>query len=327
MSISSNIPLLPPSTGGDSDMKILEMPIHTTTDSKPPRVDTPQGSALVASLLYSICSLMMTFSNKVVLSSYDFQWPLMLLLYQHVFTVVFVQMAAIMGFVTVEPLRWPLVKKWFPVNCLFVAMLLSGSYALKFLSVPMVTIFKNLTTMIITGGDYFIFNRSISTGVVISLLLMLVGSVIAAFYDLAFSLPGYVWMIANCLISAAYYLYMQIAMKGTNLSKIGNVYYNNVLSIPLVLPLIALSGLENLWSYSHWQDPGFITMAFFSGLTSVGISFTSLWAAKATSPTTYSIVGSLNKIPLAILGALVFKTPMNAQGVLSIVIGAISLLL
>ena len=41
---------------------------------------------------------------------------------------------------------------------------------------------------------------------------------------------------------------MRLAMKGTKLSEFGNVYYNNVLSIPLVVPIMLLNGLEGLES-------------------------------------------------------------------------------
>jgi len=280
-----------------------------------------QTSAIVACLLYSVCSMLMTFSNKIVLSSFEFKWPMLLMAYQHVFTVIFVQVAQAFGFITVEPLQWKLVKKWLPCNILFVAMLLSGSYALKFLSVPMLTIFKNFTTMIITGGDYFIFGQPVSNGVNASLLLMLFGSVVAAFYDLSFNRDGYLWMSFNCVVSAGYVLYMRTAMKGTKLSEFGNVYYNNILSIPLVLPLMFMNGLDGVTSYPYWSDGQFIAMAFFGGLSSVGISFASFWTVRTTSPTTYSIVGALNKIPLTILGVLFFKTPINFLGGVSIVIG------
>jgi len=213
------------------------------------------------------------------------------------------------------------VKKWLPVNVLFVAMLLSGSYALKYLSVPMVTIFKNFTTIIISGGDFFIFHQSISRGVIGSLLLMLFGSVVAAYNDLAFDFTGYAWMSMNSLISAGYVLYMRLAMSGTKLSEFGNVYYNNLLSIPLVLPIMLFNGLDGLGEFPYWNDASFIAMAFFVGLSSVGISFASFWTVRTTSPTTYSIVGSLNKIPLTILGVIVFRTPMNTPGAISIIIG------
>jgi hypothetical protein len=42
-------------------------------------------------------------------------------------------------------------------------------------------------------------------------------------------------------------------------------------------------------------------------------SFTSLWFLSTTTPTTYSLVGSLNKVPTAVLGLVAFHTPWNAQ--------------
>jgi len=280
-----------------------------------------QSAAIVACFMYCFCSLMMTFSNKAILSTYDFRWPMLLLMYQHVFTVIFVKLAQMMGLIMIEPLRWNVIRKWLPVNLLFIGMLLSGTYSLKYLSVPLVTIFKNFTTMLITFGDFVLFQHVVSPGVVSSLFLMLTGSVVAALNDLEFNVTGYFWMSINCAMSAAYVLYMRLAMKGTKLSEFGNVYYNNVLSIPLLLPMLLYNGVDSLSEYEYWHDPGFIVTALFGGLSSVGISFASFWTVRTTSPTTYSVVGSLNKIPLTILGVLVFQTPLNFLGKVSIIIG------
>ena len=53
---------------------------------------------------------------------------------------------------------------WLPVNLLFCAMLMTGFLSLKALAVPMVTIFKNLTNVVILAGDWYFHGASISTG-------------------------------------------------------------------------------------------------------------------------------------------------------------------
>jgi len=128
-------------------------------------------------------------------------------------------------------------------------------------------------------------------------------------------------MALNVLISAGYVLYMKIAMKGTKLSEFGSVFYNNFLSLPLVLALVYLDGLEGISEYPQIYDRGFLLVLVFSGFSSVSISFASFWTVKVTSPTTYSIVGSLNKIPLTIMGVIVFSTQLSTFGAISIVIG------
>ena len=53
---------------------------------------------------------------------------------------------------------------WLPVNMLFCAMLMTGFLSLKALAVPMVTIFKNLTNVVILTGDWYFHGASISRG-------------------------------------------------------------------------------------------------------------------------------------------------------------------
>jgi drug/metabolite transporter (DMT)-like permease len=76
--------------------------------------------------------------------------------------------------------------------------------SLQFLSVPLVTIFKNVTNIIILAGDWYFFGQPTSLPIVLSLLLMLSGAVMAGVADIAFSLPGYIWMALNCVCTAAY---------------------------------------------------------------------------------------------------------------------------
>lgn len=50
-------------------------------------------------------------------------------------------------------------------------------------------------------------------------------------------------------------------------------------------------------------------------------SFTSLWFLSTTTPSIYSLVGSLNKVPLALIGLLAFNVPWTVPNLLSILVG------
>lgn len=59
---------------------------------------------------------------------------------------------------------------------------------------------------------------------------------------------GYFWMAINCLSSASFVLYMRKRIKLTNFKDFDTVYYNNLLSIPLLLiPSLLLED----WSASN----------------------------------------------------------------------------
>ncbi|KAL6577154.1 hypothetical protein OROMI_011430 [Orobanche minor] len=69
--------------------------------------------------------------------------------------------------VTLEKLNWKLIRLWLPTNIIFVVMLVSGMYSLKFINIAMVTILKNVTNILTAIGELYIFrkrqNQQVST--------------------------------------------------------------------------------------------------------------------------------------------------------------------
>jgi GDP-mannose transporter len=59
----------------------------------------------------------------------------------------------------------------------------------------------------------------------------------------------------------------------------------------------------------------------FSGVSAFGISYASAWCVRTTSSTTYSMVGNLNKLPIAISGLVFFGDPATLSSVSAIMIG------
>lgn len=269
---------------------------------------------------YCVSSILMTFINKAIFSIFEFNFPLSLLLYQYVFTVIIVGTGRVVRIVEFNALDRSLMKAWYPANVLFLLMLMTSSYALKYLSVPMVTIFKNLTTTLVAIGDFYFLGQTSSSRVFACILVMVFASIIAGFNDLNFNFIGYVWMMCNCFVSAGYILYMRLVINTRKPSDWQMVFYNNLLAIPLVLPLILSSGeVPMLFSLdSSFFTTQFVITFILNGISSVLISASSFWAVKTTSPTTYSIVGTLNKIPLTILSFFVFDAPVNTLGAVGI---------
>jgi GDP-mannose transporter len=106
------------------------------------------------------------------------------------------------------------------------------------------------------------------------------------------------------------------------------MYYNNLLTIPILL--VASIVVED-WSPANIQKnfPAdrrntVITVMLVSGFSSVFISYTSAWAVRVTSSTTYSMVGALNKLPIALSGLIFFDAPVTFGSVSAIFVGFIS---
>jgi GDP-mannose transporter len=106
------------------------------------------------------------------------------------------------------------------------------------------------------------------------------------------------------------------------------MFYNNLLSIPV---LIVCSLIAEDWSSENLaknfpletRNALFIGM-IYSGLAAIFISYCSAWCIRATSSTTYSMVGALNKLPIAVSGLIFFDAPITFGSVSAIFVGFVS---
>ena len=106
------------------------------------------------------------------------------------------------------------------------------------------------------------------------------------------------------------------------------MYYNNLLTIPV---LIVCSLLAEDWSGANFAKNfpietrnRIIIGMVYSGLAAIFISYCSAWCIRVTSSTTYSMVGALNKLPIAISGLMFFSAPVTLGSVSAIFIGFVS---
>jgi GDP-mannose transporter len=106
------------------------------------------------------------------------------------------------------------------------------------------------------------------------------------------------------------------------------MFYNNSLAIPV---LIICSLLVEDWSSANLAKNfppdsrrALISGMIYSGLTAILIGYCSPWCLRVTSSTTYSMVGALNKLPIAVSGFIFFDAPVTFGSVTAIFIGFVS---
>ena len=122
----------------------------------------------------------------------------------------------------------------FPVSLLLVGMIYTGTKAIQYLSIPVYTIFKNLTIIITAYGEVLWFGGSVTRLTLFSFGLIVLSSVVAAWADIQHALQnyghsnteasakistlnaGYMWMLVNCFCTSAYVLGMRKRIKLTN---------------------------------------------------------------------------------------------------------------
>jgi GDP-mannose transporter len=106
------------------------------------------------------------------------------------------------------------------------------------------------------------------------------------------------------------------------------MFYNNFISLPI---MIICSLVTEDWSSANLAKNfpaesrnNLMIGMLYSGLGAIFISYSSAWCIRKTSSTTYSFVGYLNKLPLAISGIVFFDAPVTFGSVSAILLGFFS---
>ncbi|KAI6001051.1 hypothetical protein F5J12DRAFT_723929 [Pisolithus orientalis] len=332
------------------DLAELRRNMATSTQKDNSEVSSPIPSVVC----YCIASIMMTIVNKFVVSGRQFNMTFFLLSMQSIVCVACVSTVKKLGVISFRDFDTKDAKTWFPISALLVSVIYTGSKSLQYLSIPIYTIFKNLTIILIAYGEVFWFNGQITRLTMMSFLLMVLSSILAAWVDVNSAVEsvgdsstalagvsvamvsdtlrklnfGYFWMLLNCLTSATYVLLMRKRIKVTGFSDWDSMFYNNLLSIPVLLlfsMLVEDWGPENLIRNFPAETRKVLLFAIaFSGAAAVGISYSTAWCVRTTSSTTYSMVGALNKLPVAASGMLFFGDPVTFGSTAAIAVGFVA---
>lgn len=192
-------------------------------------------------------------------------------------------------------------------------MIFTGLMGLRYLSVPMVTVLKNMNSMLTVAGDYLVYKRVVGVGEITCLGLIIIGAILSGKEDLEFNLTGYMWVGANCLATTSYVLSTRYLTSNLNMSKADTALYGQGVALLLLLPCV-LASESHVLASPLLDVPSFQGILLLSGFVGIAINGASLNCIQATSPTTYAIVGSLNRIPAVLLGALFFHATISTPG-------------
>ncbi|XP_043719796.1 GDP-mannose transporter GONST1-like isoform X2 [Telopea speciosissima] len=210
--------------------------------------------------------------------------------------------------------------------------LLQACLGLRYMNVAMVTVLKNGTNVITAVGEMYLFKKHHDSRVWVALFLMIISAISGGITDLSFHAVGYMWQTINCFLTASYSLMLRRVMdtakqvtKSGNLNEFSMVLLNNILSLPLGILLIFLfNEVDFLYNTPLLKMPMFWLVLTSSGFLGLAISFTSMWFLHQTGATTYSLVGSLNKIPLSIAGIMLFNVQTSLENCASILFGLLA---
>jgi solute carrier family 35 protein len=148
---------------------------------------------------------------------------------------------------------------------------------------------------------------------------MVIGGIIAAIFDMDYNLYGYEMVAVNSIFTAGYLVC--IAMFGKQeLDTFGLIFYNNILSLPLVFFICIVNGdFQVFLNFEFIADWGFWIVFFVSSTQAFLLNYYMFLCTRLNSALTTTVVGNIKNMLTTVFGYIAFQdvtiAPMNIVGV------------
>lgn len=286
--------------------------------------------ALASCVAYGLSSTTSTLLNKTVFSQATFHYPWFTLACQNVMSIFLLGILARLGVIRWSGLSPRLCRQLLVPIAFFVLFIFSNAQALRYVSLPVLTVLKSAGPIAVTLFERSVFRDVFPPAVYASMLLVAASTVVTAAGDLAFSATGYGWAAANVAANVGYLASLRHFVRGGGgHTPLEMTLHSNLLALAPILPLSWASGeLPSAAPSSLAATSGWFLAAYVaSGMLTTAICASGFWCLRETNGSTYSFLGGLNKIPIVVLGSLLFDAPVSARGwvgvALSIVAGVL----
>lgn len=279
---------------------------------------------VVPCLSYAASSIYMTIAQKYVVINAP-EVKALFLFYQNLAALV-LYVPSNLGWLArfhIQPYKWwdtSVAIQVAPLGLTYSAMLYSSNCALELLTVPMVSVLKNIGPILITMLESWTDGKDISAGIWLSMAMLILGSVVAGYNDLSFNAIGYFWMAINVSANLTHVQLMK-RMQKRAIPKPEVLHYQSIAMCVLLLPKLWTEDVVSIISRLVEQKAAVLVAFVSTGVNGIIIALCTMWAIEATSGSTYSMVGALNKIPSSIMGIFIFRDPINLLNLAGVAIG------
>jgi hypothetical protein len=282
--------------------------INQTTSTKHPNNASPsQMTAITAALSYAISSIGIQVALKMTLTSMAFPSSLFVALAQCIFTVFGLFVLYLLGYVTFPAPSWSNMMAVQPLPLIQIFNVACGLIGTKLISIPMFTVLRRVSIPMTLLAEVYILTMPTTKSIVASVVLLMLGSVIAAFNDLSFNFVGYVSILISAVATTAYGTSSKMLLTGPKQrTKWDLLCYNSWFAIPILSVAIHYrgDGYSAVYNYDQWYNLKFLAMMTVSVTMGFVLNFAILWNTQTNGPLSTTVMGSAKNVLTTYLGIL-----------------------
>lgn len=147
----------------------------------------------------------------------------------------------------VRDFSWDTLRKVLLPGSLFVLNIVVGWYGLQLVNIPLFLCIRRTTTAFTLLAEYLILGRKQSSAVITSVLLIVLGSIVAGWENLSSDYMGVSYTMLNNILTAVSVSVVKRFSDKTGTTGFTLVYYNALVALPLCLAGATLFGE---WQYT-----------------------------------------------------------------------------
>lgn len=287
--------------------------------------------------LYISVSVTLVFLNKFLLSYSEdkFSFPLLLTWFQLILALLFVIIMGVLGrrfssfsSVPMYSFQFSIGKQIFPLSVVYVSMLATNNLCLNYVEVSYFQVVRSLAVIFQIIFTYFILNTKTSFRAIQACLVVITGFWVGTIGELRFSWLGVFFGVLSSVFVAIHGILIKKSLAYVNQSEWTLLGYNATMAIPLMVPLMYISGeLDQLMTFTPVSPHFLIFWIILTSVLGLLLNYAVFLQVKYTSPLTSVIVGASKSCVQAGLSILIFQNPVSIMGGTGIVITILGSLL
>lgn len=283
------------------------------------------GPGILAALFYGVISGSMSFVNKIVLTSYTFHFPNVLMLAQVIMLSVVLEARRLLGYSSMPKYTLERGKKFFIPSVCFALHTTLALQALDYLSIPMYNVLRRLLPLTSLLFACCMLKKKPSLLVVIAVMLVVVGCITAGFGDLEFSIYAYISALASVVCQSFYLTYIQKSGVEEGLSTVTVLFTNSVNCVPLLfIYTLCNKELFSALAFDGLNIAGFQAAIVFDVGMGCILSYSLFLCTTMNSALTTSLVGVVKGVLTTIIGFYAFGgVAVTALTVLGVVLNTL----
>ncbi|KAI9342579.1 hypothetical protein BDR26DRAFT_859205 [Obelidium mucronatum] len=289
---------------------------------------------------YITTAIVMVMVNKAVLNTVPL--PITFLWVQILVAVILLQLASILGIFKLPLLTLKQCNKMLPLILVNVIGLTLNTLCLQYVDASFYQVARALVLPFTVGLSRVCLNQTITPSVLFSCWIVFIGFIAGTLFEggggIVVSVFGTTLGVASSVSTAVHAIVIKTSLGLVNGSTIDLVYYNNVISLGMLLPIVLVSGemskVSDILVFAYKGKVGqgsvlsneeassqlfaLVVGGFVTGIFGFLINIAGFFQIKVTSPLSHMISSAFRGVLQTLIAVLLFGDIISISRVISI---------